>query len=236
MAGTFNVYCDESSHLVHDLSSSMVLGCVWCEAPVVFETSVLLRNLKQEHGLKRNYEAKWTKVSAGQLKYYNQLIDCFFSHPNLRFRAVLIPDKSALRHRDFGQSYDEWYYKMYFVLLKYLPLHSPPESSFAMYLDMKDTHTPQRARLLHEILCNSLHDFGRSRILRVQPVRSHEVELLQVADVLIGAIAARSRGETTSKAKLSLMARIEKAVGGGITTTTPDTDKFNLLRWRPQAR
>lgn len=231
---TVNVYCDESSHLLHDLSPSMALGGVWCDSAEVPALSLELRQLKARHGLSKAYEAKWTKVSVGQLAFYLDAVRFFFDNPDLHFRGVLIPDKAALRHEAFDQSHDDWYYKMYYVLLKYLPAHLPREETFAVYLDIKDSHSPQRARHLQDVLCNGIHDFGHERILRVQPVRSHEVELLQLADIFIGAMCASERGTTTSAPKLALMGEIEKFAGQGVTLTTGHQSKFNLLRWQAQ--
>ena len=47
---------------------------------------------------------------------------------------------------------------------------------------------------LHEIICNNMYDFRHEIVERMQLVRSHEVELLQLADLLIGAVAYANRG------------------------------------------
>jgi hypothetical protein len=36
----------------------------------------------------------------------------------MRFRGILVSDEEQLKHADFQQTHDEWYYKMYFELLK----------------------------------------------------------------------------------------------------------------------
>ena len=72
MADLFNIYCDESCHLVNDRSQVMVLGCVWCLRDRVAEISKRLREIKEQHGLaspadyhadRRPFELKWQKVS-----------------------------------------------------------------------------------------------------------------------------------------------------------------------------
>ncbi|WP_270694458.1 MULTISPECIES: DUF3800 domain-containing protein, partial [unclassified Aeromonas] len=118
MSRIFNVYCDESCHLENDGQSAMVLGAVWCPLDKRSEIVRRLREIKQKHGLAPDFEVKWTKVSQSKLAFYRDLLDYFFDDDDLHFRGLVIPDKSQLNHEAFGQSHDDWYYKMYFVMLK----------------------------------------------------------------------------------------------------------------------
>jgi hypothetical protein len=66
-------------------------------------------------------------------------------------------------------------------------------------------------------------------------VRSHEVEVLQVADLLIGALSYVNRGLTGSAAKLALLDHIRERSGLTLTRTTlMREDKINILVWNPQ--
>lgn len=66
---------------------------------------------------------------------------------------------------------------------------------------MKDTRGGPKTRKLHDVLATSLYDFDRECIERVQQVRSHESELLQLTDLLIGALTYANRGLASSTAK-----------------------------------
>src|SRR5690606_24959345 len=105
---------------------------------------------------------------------------------------------------------------------------------YRVYLDLKDTRGGRKARHLHEVLCNSLYDFSHETVERVQQVRSHESALLQLTDLLIGAIAYENRGLTGSAAKLALIADLRAVLGPGSLSQTSafQSRKFNLLRWR----
>ena len=70
---------------------------------------------------------------------------------------------------------------MYFNLLKVI---IDPQQQYNVYLDLKDTRGAAKVRKLHEVLSNAQYDFSRSIVQRIQLVRSHEVELLQLADFL----------------------------------------------------
>jgi hypothetical protein len=228
----YHIYCDESGHLEHDQQRHMVLGAVWCEADKVREVAERLREIKTAHGLWHRFEIKWTKVSNGQLAFYRDVLDYFFDDDDLHFRAV-IADKSQLRHRDFKQSHDDWYYKMYFELLKML---LAPENRYRVFLDVKDTRGGAKVRKLHDVLANSMYDFDRSIIQDLQLVRSHEVELLQLADLLIGTVAYANRPEAgTNAAKQTLVERMRKRSRYELTRSTLLKEwKVNLFHWRPR--
>ncbi len=230
MADTFNVYCDESCHLEHDGQKAMVLGAVWCSIDKTREIAVRLREIKQKHGLSPQFEVKWTKVSPAKKAFYLDLVDYFFDDDDLHFRALIVPDKTMLRHDAFpGQDHDTWYYKMYFDMLKVI---FRPDAKYRVYLDIKDTRGAQKSAKLHEVLCNNLYDFSREVIERLQLVHSHEIEQLQLADLLIGAISYLNRGLQGNSGKTAVIDRVRQRSGYCLTKSTLfREDKMNLFRW-----
>lgn len=228
MTQIYNIYCDESGHLEHDEVGIMVLGAVWCPLEKTKEISTRLREIKVEHGLHRDFEIKWTKVSPAKLPFYLAVMDYFFDDDDLHFRA-LIAAKDGLRHGDFSQTHDDWYYKMYFDMLKII---INPTARYRIYLDIKDDWGAKKIEKLHEVLSNANYDFSRLIIERMQLVRSHEVELVQLADLLIGAVGYVNRNLETSEAKLRLVKRMQERSGYRLTQTTlPSEGKVNLFRW-----
>ena len=78
-----------------------------------------------------------------------------------------------------------------------------------------------------------MYDFSREIIERVQLVRSHEVEVLQLTDLLIGTVSYVNRGLSTSTAKTRLVDRMRTRSGYALTRTTLlREEKVNLFRWR----
>jgi hypothetical protein len=232
MTAIYNVYCDESGHLEHDQLPVMVLGALWCLLEDASAVAADLRGIKIRHGLSSDFEIKWVKVSPAKQQFYLDVLDYFFSTDGLHFRALIVPDKSALRHEAFGQDHDAWYYKMCFDLLKVLFL---PDAEYRIYLDIKDTLGPHKIAKLHNVLCNSIYDFQKEIIARLQTVRSHEVALLQLADLLIGIVAYANRGLQGNTAKLALVARMRECSGYALTRTTLlREEKVNLFRWHPR--
>ena len=229
----FNVYCDESCHLENDDIPVMVWGAVFCEAHVVRKLSLRIRALKAEHGLSRRFEAKWTRISPAKAAFYLALVDLYLDDNRLRFCSLVVPDKGILRHSAFSQSHDDWYYKMYFTMLR--PVLTLPHR-YRIYLDVKDTRGGSRIRKLHEVLAGSLHDFDHECVVRVQQIRSHESELMQLADILTGALAYANRSLTGSQAKSAVVERLRGRLGSDALdhASAAAAAKFNLLVWQGQ--
>lgn len=233
MSGTYNIYCDESCHLEHDRQPAMVLGAVWCPESQRASVARAIRALKTRHGLASEFELKWTKISPAKLDFYLSLIDLFFTDPRLRFRAIVIPVKSKLNHSAFDQSHDDFYYKMYFQLLKVI---FESGNRYRIYLDIKDTRSQQKVVKLHDYLASAQYDFNKEMVERIQHVHSSEIEQLQLADVLIGALSYLHRGLQTSPAKQAVIERIKARSGFSLKRSTlPSEKKLNVFVWTPQA-
>ncbi len=230
MSEIYNIYCDESCHLENDRQKAMVLGAVWCQLDKSREIAVRLREIKQKHGLSSLFEVKWTKVSPAKTRFYLDLVDYFFDDDDLHFRALIVPDKSLIRHDAFScQDHDDWYYKMYFDMLKVIV---KPEARYRIYLDIKDTRGAQKVAQLHEVLCNDRYDFSRQVIERLQLVHSHEIEQLQLADLLIGAVGYLNKNLYGNEGKIALIERMKQRSGYDLTRTTLlREEKMNIFRW-----
>lgn len=232
MGETYNVYCDESCHLQHDVSRVMVLGAIWCPSQKTREINDRIRQIKIDYGLPIAFEVKWTKVSPGLVGFYRNLVNYFFDDDDLHFRALIIPDKTKLRHDEFNQSHDDWYYKMYFDMLKII---FDPDCHYRIYLDIKDTRSAIKVAKLHQVLSNNLFDFSREIIEKVQTVRSNEIEVLELTDLLIGAIGYANRGLQTSSAKMEIIEIMRRRSGYKLTEKTLfRASKVNLFRWHAQ--
>lgn len=228
---TYNIYCDESCHLEHDHKPVMVLGAVWCRADKSKEVAVRLREIKRRHGISPDYEIKWVRVSPAKLQLYLDLVDYFFDDDDLHFRAY-IAAKEGLRHDDFDQDHDTWYFKMYFHMLA---LILDPESRYRIYLDVKDSRSAAKVTKLHEVLCNSIYDFQHEIIERVQTVESRQVEQIQLADLIIGAVSYANRHLSTSPAKTAIVNRIqERSRYNLLANTLMRAQKLNLFHWQPR--
>lgn len=230
MSTIYNIYCDESCHLENDRQTVLVLGGVWCPLNKTREIAVRLREIKKKHGMPSPFEMKWTKVSPAKKELYLDLIDYFFDDDDLHFRALIVPDKGKLRHDAFaGQDHDTWYYKMYFDMLKAI---LRPDARYRIYIDIKDTRGSEKITKLHSVLCNNMYDFSREVVERLQLVNSRDIEQLQLADLLVGAIGYINRGLHSNAGKIAILDRMKQRSGYSmIRTTLLKEEKINLFRW-----
>lgn len=231
MSDIIHIYCDESCHLEKDHQKVMVLGAITCPATLRWEVGRKIKALKKKYGIPPWREIKWTQVSPSRQAFYVELVDLFFDEPSLGFRTVVVPDKQALRHEAFGQTHDDFYYKMWWLLLTRL---IDDEHRFRIFIDIKDTQSAKKLRKLHEVLCNTYYDFDRRRILNIEAVRSYDVVLLQLADLLIGAVSYCHRDLAGSGAKQAVIRRIRERSGLSLLKSTPpQARKFNVFVWKP---
>lgn len=232
-----NIYCDESCHLQHDDSDIMLLGAISCEKSKVKMVSQNIRQIKRNHGLSDKFEIKWTKVSNGQLAFYADLFDYFFSSPDLTFRCVIATGKKELDNDAYHQTYDEWYYKMYYLLLSKM---LEPTSQYNVYIDIKDTQGGTKVSKLQTILNNFLYDFHQTCLQRIQIVKSDEIELLQLCDLIMGAICFHNRYLKNyildgSPAKIKLCKHLQSLSKRSLEDSTPLSEtKLNIFVWKPQ--
>jgi len=225
-----NIYCDESCHLPNDGMPIMVLGAVWCPKTESRRIAENIREIKKNYRLPPYFEIKWTKVSPAKIEFYHDIINYFFNEKELHFRG-LVAEKEGLDHKKYYQDHDDWYYKMYFNLLKII---ISPKDAYYIFLDIKDTRGRDKVRKLHEVICNSKYDFDRKIIKTIQHVRSHEIEQVQLADLLGGAIGYKNRDLSTSTAKTELINSIKSMSGYNLKSSTLfQESKFNLFRWNP---
>ena len=217
MRKTFNIYCDESTHLQNDGMPFMLISYVSTAYNQLKQHNEHIKLLKAKHQFKG--EIKWSSISKSQYPFYSDLITYFFS-TDIKFRAVIV-DKTQIDETREDFMYSEFYFKMYYQLL-YHKLE--PEYSYNIYLDIKDTCSHGKLKKLSEILHNN------SAIRNLQFIKSHESYLMQLSDLMMGAINYHLRGLNKVTAKSNLIKKIELHTKIELTHSTPKSEeKFNLF-------
>lgn len=218
MNKTFNIYCDESTHIENDRHPYMILSYISTPYHLLKMHNKNIREMKMQHFYRG--EMKWSSISKSQYPFYNEIVDYFFSN-DVNFRAIVI-DKSQLDHKSFNQDHNQFYDKMYYQLLN---KKIEPDSNYNIFIDIKDTKSYLKARSLKTYLERDYHN-----IRTLQIVRSYESELMQLTDVLMGAINYKLRGLNKVTAKNNIIEKIEKHCGKPLTQKTVKAEnKFNLF-------
>lgn len=234
MSILYNLYIDETCHLEHDKQSVMCIGYTKITHNDYLKVKDDLKKIKLKH--KSATEIKWSKVSMSRMELYKELIDYFFDN-NIAFRCVLVKNKKSLDHEKFNRGdHNAFYYKMIYLLLhnKYV---NPIDEKYRVILDVKDSRGRERLTELDKCLNPSDED---KSFVYFQHIRSDENELIQMTDLLIGAVGFKARQEHTksdaSKVKCELIDYLEKKSGYSLDEgTIPWESKFNIFDFQISA-
>ncbi|HMO41375.1 MAG TPA: DUF3800 domain-containing protein [Saprospiraceae bacterium] len=217
MKRTYNIYCDESTHLENDGMPYLMIAYVSSPYNQLKQHKKAISQMKEKHKFKG--EIKWSNVSNAQYPFYNELIDYFFA-TDLWFRAVIV-EKSKIDNTRPGFSYDEFYFKMYYQLLHH---KLSMADNYNIYIDIKDTRSHKKIAKLKEILSYN------ASIRTLQAIHSYESSLMQLADLIMGAINYKLRNLNKVIAKNNLIDKIEQNFNGVLINSTPKHEnKLNLF-------
>lgn len=215
---TYNLYCDESCHLENDGLPFMLMGYLKVPYNQIKHHKNHLLGIKREHHFYP--EIKWSKVSGSKTRFYLDLLDYFFE-TDLSFRAIIVR-KDQLKHHDFDQSHDDFYYKMYYQLVGH---KIDMMAHYNIYLDIKDSLSALKVKKLREILQTQ---FGVIRNL--QNIHSKESVFLQLTDLILGAVGYHLRNLHTVDTKIKIIEKIQKQSNHQLDTSTVlSEEKFNLF-------
>ncbi len=224
----FEVYCDESRP---DLFSSkspsaqfMVIGSLWLEAKHRDQFKTEIHELRDR--FKVGGEFKWQKTSPSRVEFYTALVDWFISKgDSLRFRCIAV-DHSKLDMVHFHDNDQELgFYKFYYQMLHHWIMDF---NEYAIFCDFITNRRRDRLPILQRCLDKSNLS---SHIVNVQAVRSPESVLIQLADVLTSAAAARlNRTLRPGSAKTLVVEHLEQKLGRSrISHTYKSEQKFNVF-------
>ena len=224
----FDVFCDECyPDLLGSKKSKLeflVIGSLW------LPTTMRQKFKEDIHALRDSYliggEFKWGKVSPSRLDFYKSLIELFFSYDDsVRFRAIIVARKDV--NLEFYHENDQelGFYKFYYQLLHHWILDF---NEYKIFCDYKKNRDRTRLKILQRCLDSSNLS---SDIPIIQSVRSEESVLIQFADVLSGAVAAKfNQVGKTDSAKSILIKEIEHRLNHKILPTGPYEKKFNIFK------
>lgn len=222
------IFCDESCHLPKDHKENMILGAIKVSKDHRFRIYKNIRGIKEKHGLNPNtFEIKWSKISASKLDFYKDLVRYFFTEDELSIRILIATGKQSLDHNNFQQSHDDWYFKMYYLLLS--PFFGLQGDS-GVFIDIKDTNSAGRVKKLKEIISRKSNS-----ISRIQITESHKSELIQLVDLFVGATSymVNQQGELR-KSKEELIMLIQSLSGVNLReSTSKNRPKMDIFYWKP---
>lgn len=221
-------YCDESqADLLASQNSSaefLVIGSLWLEQRQREPFKAALHALRNQHRI--GGEFKWSKLSPSRKAFYDDLMLWFFGTGlELRYRCIVVPraDVDLIR---FHQSDAELgFYKFYYQLLHHW---IDDFNSYQVFCDYKRDRKFDRLATLRDCLRSSNLT---AEINDLQWVRSEESVLIQMVDVLTGAVSASlNRTCRDGTAKAAFINELESRLGRPIAHTRSNEKKFNIFQ------
>jgi len=231
-----NIYCDESRHTSGG-DDYMVIGAICCKRDLKREMIHKINLLKEKH--QAQGEFGWKRVSPNRKAFYMELIELFVESP-LNFKCIVV-DKRELNHDRYNNGDKELgFYKLYYQMLTGL-LKSGHE--YSVYVDWQVNQKEKRFSDLKFYLDKRNI---KATISCLEPVSSEIQPLIQLADLLMGAVGYDYNNRKSSQVKVEFCSVLANRLNslnpkyfrfGRLNTfTAKDEEKFNIFKWRPNGR
>jgi len=209
-----------------------LLGGIWVEKPHEADLRADIASFRRDTGMCR--ELKWKKVSKAKLSEYRAFVDLFFDSESA-FHCIVLPCH-ILDWKTYHGSEELGFWKFYFQLLSRKLLEA---NTYHMRLDDRSTPTlSSQLDDLKAILNNwwAKQHPGEPRCTQSVEARDSKRDcIVQLADVLLGATAAKWNDSCCAQAKLALIEHIEGRLGRKLNMWTwPSEPKYNIWEWKPQ--
>ncbi|MDO8361099.1 MAG: DUF3800 domain-containing protein [Devosia sp.] len=232
------MYIDETSQTAHRY---LALGGIILHAPAHREIEGLLTRARLPE--LPNGEMAWTKVSRTKLPAYIRFVDLFFDNTGgfapFDFYSLVVDTHRINDNVHNGGSRENGFNKEIFQLCqKFARIHD--ERLLHIYLDRRETKSPTED--LRFILNRWRNNRGETRdwpFRRVHFRDSCDWQMLQLVDVLLGAVAFRLNGHdrkpNASPAKTALSNHVLGRAGvRDVSRDTAMSGKFTI--WHRQLK
>ncbi len=222
-----NIYCDESCHLNYKNENVMGFAGISCPNSKIKDVNSNIKEIKVNHGVSPYQELKWSKISKSNLQLYKEVIKYFFIDDDLSFRTIIIINKDKLKFTPNNTKADFYYKMLYLMIIKILN----PENQYKIFLDIKDTISSKKIKNLRKFLNSTKIDYNYKKIITdIQTIRSYESNILQLTDILLGALTHYHKKKFNSPAKQELINYIkEKSHKTLDSSTLINEPKFNIF-------
>lgn len=231
-----NIYCDESG--ISKPHRYFGIGSLWIPWDVEFSLRQEIAEFRQRTGMIREF--KWTKVSTPKLVYYKQFCDFLNFHQSIEFRCIIVNKGLLDLGRYFKGDKEAGFYTFYHWLLRHRARSSDDNETYYVYAHQRNTRRRSALAALKSICNNGYRkDGGNCDPFKTMESVTSQEDLIQLCDVLTGAVTMTWNKSYKSDAKCALRSHLEDLSGiPGLCwgTNAWARRKFNVWPWRPKER
>jgi hypothetical protein len=236
MASTvLHIFCDESRQ---SKDRYMVLGGIIIPKENIPAFNATMANYRARYNM--HSELKWSKVKQQKIEEYKGFIDYFIALSNtnkIHFKSIVV-DNHLVNHKKYNSGDKELgFYKFYYQLIlhcfgvKYYKKES--DVKFIIHPDELSSKYPLEE--LKKILNNGISKklgVSINPFVSIEPKCSHDSEIAQINDLIIGAIGYEKNGyhllAGSASGKIELLNYIKQSAG---IATLCDTTPIHLSRF-----
>lgn len=223
----YAVFSDESCV---DSHRYMLIGGLWVPRADVAVLREGLNAVRLKHGLRA--EMKWTKVSQTMLIPYMDFVGTFFNLPRARFRCLVL-DTQVIDYKTYHFGDKELgFYKFYYLLVS---RNLARDSANWLYVDHRNLEKLYRLDALKETVNAWCRQYrGDARLVSVEPLDSKKDDIIQVTDIILGAVGRCWNQDKSTGGKADLCTYIRQRAGVSLGSQTKRRDaKLSIWKWEP---
>lgn len=214
----YNIYCDES-----DTNGQNIfwLGAIICTPKRV---DILNNKIKEIRNRNNFYsEFKWTKLKAHNYKIYKEFVDVFFDDGNVMFR--LMSCKKNEHWKKWEITNNKRMTKTYYCFIGWITMHYHKYYIYADQLFNDHDKSMSIITYILNIKRKKKWDLKNRNIKRMKEVESCKCDLVQMADVLMGAY--KSKG-CTNRTKIEMSNYVKSKLD---RVQTEKERRFKIKEW-----
>ena len=221
------VFFDETGSINDRNNRYFGLGMVKCMQPYYLDSKI--RYIRQKNLFYD--EIKWNRISKKNLPLIKEIIDATFDIPGIKFASIIINKDDVDFKSEFSNDPYLAYQKFTEDLLKINVAKNEVLTVLADYIS-----TPNGTKFEVKIKHNINEEFGRLAIAGVHRVESDGINLIQIADLLLGAVIYEHKLKhklvSGDKYKIATYKHVLKRVGIKTFVKGHKNRKFNVIEYK----
>lgn len=186
----YYIFADESNT---NKTRYMLIGGIWVDEITYQQVNNACIEFKDVNNWDAITKMNWKNISKQTLPQYKKFIDIFFKY-NLDFKCIILDRKSVNLKLNEKHDAELGFYKFYYMLLRNC---SKNNHQYYIYLDRRNNRTANRLDDMKTFLqkprkkktmSNETYTEKGLDIKTIEFVNSNNVNLIQFADLIMGAI------------------------------------------------